>query len=76
MRGEQGCLQYDYHLSCEAPDTVVLLERWADDAALARHARQPHMGRLLALKDAYVEKTWVERFFVAQGPERMDAPKF
>ena len=36
VRAEDGCLQYDYHLSCETPDTVVLLERWRDAAALER----------------------------------------
>ena len=29
VRAEDGCLQYDYHISCEAPDTVVLLDRGA-----------------------------------------------
>ena len=62
VREEAGCLQYDYHLSCETEDTVVLLERWADAAALERHAAQPTMDALRALKETYVEQTRVERF--------------
>ena len=30
VRAEDGCIQYDYHLSLEEPDTVVLLEKWRD----------------------------------------------
>ena len=30
IRAEDGCLRYDYHISCEAADTAVLLEQWRD----------------------------------------------
>jgi len=62
---EAGCLQYDYHLSCEAPDTVVLLEHWESAEALAVHAAQPHMAQIMALKDSYVLHTKVEKFRLA-----------
>ena len=62
VRAEDGCLQYDYHISCEEADTVVLIELWRDAAALAAHQNQPHMGRLPALKEPYVTATSVERF--------------
>ena len=62
VRAEEGCLQYDYHLSCEGEDRVVLLERWADEEALRRHGAQPHMQKLSALKPRYVLDTRVERF--------------
>ena len=62
VRAEDGCLQYDYHLSCEAPDTVVLLERWRDAAALERHLAQPHMERLREIKGGYALDTKLERY--------------
>ena len=62
IRGEEGCLQYDYHLSREGEDRVVLLERWRSEEALRRHSAQPHMQRLAALKPRYVLDTRVERF--------------
>ena len=62
IRAEDGCLQYDYHLSCETPDTVVLLERWRDAAALERHLAQPHMARLRELKGFYALGTKLERY--------------
>lgn len=62
VRGEDGCLQYDYHLSCEAADTVVLIEGWRDAAALAVHQKQPRMSEIQRLKEPYVVSTSVERY--------------
>ena len=62
VRAEDGCLQYDYHISCEAPDTVVLLEQWRDAAALEQHQKQPHMETIRALKADYVTDMKLERF--------------
>ena len=62
VRAEDGCLQYDYHLSCEAPDTVVLLEKWRDAAALDVHSRQPHMAEIAACKEGLVTRTEIERY--------------
>lgn len=62
VRAEDGCLQYDYHLSCEQPDTVVLLEKWRDAAALEAHQAQPHMADIRALKTEYVLEFRLERF--------------
>ena len=67
VRGEDGCLQYDYHLSCEAEDTAVLLERWRDAAALDRHLAQPHMEALRRLKGDYVLDTRAERYEADKG---------
>ena len=62
VRAEDGCLQYDYHISCEAPDTVVLLEQWRDAAALEQHQKQPHMETIRALKADYVTDMKLGRF--------------
>ena len=62
VRAEDGCLQYDYHHSCEAQDTVVLLEKWRDADALAAHGTQPHMRQMPAFKEGRVAATTVERY--------------
>ena len=62
VRAEDGCLQYDYHISCELPDTVVLLEKWRDAAALERHLAQPHMADIGQVKDRFVDSTTLEKF--------------
>ena len=62
VRAEDGCLQYDYHLSLEHPDTVVLLEKWRDADALAAHSAQPHMKQIGACKEGRVLDTAIERY--------------
>jgi len=62
VRSEDGCMQYDYHISCEAPDTVVLLEMWRDAEALTTHMNQPHMKDIGAIKAQMVDNTALLRF--------------
>ena len=62
VRAEEGCLQYDFTLSCEAEDTVILLERWSSAEALAAHAKAPHMQKGPAIKEGRVLSTTIERF--------------
>ncbi len=38
---EAGCEQFDVFQGVDDPDRIVLLERWADQAALDVHAQQP-----------------------------------
>ena len=62
VQAEDGCLQYDYHFSCEKADTVVLLEKWQDAAALEKHMGQPHMAEIRGVKEQYVEETRIEKY--------------
>jgi quinol monooxygenase YgiN len=64
-RQEDGCMQYDYHISCEVPDTVVLVELWRDKEAVKVHAEQPAFQEISKLKDEYVLNTDLQRFKVA-----------
>ena len=57
IRAEAGCLQYEYYLSIENADEILLLERWADPEAQAAHMARPHMALLRELKEQYVAHT-------------------
>ena len=57
IRAEAGCLQYDYYLSIERADEILLLERWTSPQAQAAHLGQPHMATLREIKERYVEST-------------------
>ncbi|WP_374336152.1 putative quinol monooxygenase [Leeia sp.] len=45
-RVEPGCQQYDLHVDQADPLCWVMIERWADAAALEAHLHSPHMARL------------------------------
>ena len=65
VQSEDGCMQYDYHISCEVPDTVVLVELWRDKEAVKVHAEQPAFAEISKIKDEYVLNTDLQRFKVA-----------
>lgn len=61
-RSEPGCLQYALFASRDTPGTFYLLERYADDAALAAHQTSPHFTALVAgLADKLVRKIHIEQ---------------
>lgn len=48
VREEPGCIAYTPHVSREHPDTVVMYEVWADQAALDAHAAGANFSGLAA----------------------------
>ena len=62
VREEDGCLQYDYHISCEKADTVLLVEHWRDQAAVQQHGASENMAKIKALKEVYVDHTEIARY--------------
>jgi len=49
-RAEEGCLQYDLHVSTEVPGEFVFYEKWTGREALERHGETPHLKALAARK--------------------------
>ena len=47
-RKEDGCISYNYGVSVVDPATLVILERWRDQAAVDFHFATPHMATFLA----------------------------
>jgi quinol monooxygenase YgiN len=43
---EEGCLSYALHRDTDAPDAVVVVERWTSPETLAAHRAAPHMVAL------------------------------
>lgn len=62
IRAEDGCHRYDYYFS-EADETeLLLIEAWESKHHQEVHIGQPHMDRLRAMKDAYIETTTLGEF--------------
>ena len=54
-RQEPGNLAYDYFLSVDHPDELLLVEKWKDQAAIELHKTLPHYLRLRELKTPYID---------------------
>lgn len=61
-RQEEGNIRYDFYLSAEDEDKMLLLEQWADEDILSRHQQQPHFRRMGELKKEFVEETIFEKY--------------
>ena len=61
VRAEDGCLQYDYYLSIQDANEVLLAERWTCAEAQKVHLTQPHMAHVRELKEKYVEDMTIRR---------------
>ena len=55
IRAERGCLRYDYYLSVQDADELLLVEQWATRADQQVHMGQSHMQTLLRIKEENVE---------------------
>ena len=61
-RAEAGNLQYDWFRSAENDDDLLLIEKYADEAAVGVHVRQAHVARLVELKERYVDELILEKY--------------
>ncbi|HYA15829.1 MAG TPA: putative quinol monooxygenase [Bryobacteraceae bacterium] len=43
VRKEEGCIQYDLHVSNSEPGKFLFYENWESPEALAKHAQAEHM---------------------------------
>ena len=62
VRSEPGNLKYEYFFPLDDPETVLLIDRWEDQAAIDAHHKSEMMGRIAALREKYGLKMRVERY--------------
>ena len=61
IRAEEGCLRYDYYLSCQYEDEILLLEEWDTAEHQRIHMEQEHMKRLRVIKDDCIADTQLHK---------------
>ena len=61
IRREEGCLRYDYYLSCQNEDEILLLEEWDTAEHQRIHMEQEHMKRLRVIKDDCIADTQLHK---------------
>lgn len=62
IRAEQGNLRYEYYISMEEPDTVLLIDSWTDQKAIDIHHATPMMKTITELREKYELHMAVERY--------------
>ncbi len=62
IRNEKGNLRYEYFISIDDPETVLLIDSWKDQAALDIHHASEMMEKIAALREKYDLTMRAERF--------------
>lgn len=62
IRAEEGTLRYAYFFPIDDPETVLLIDRWKDQASLDAHHKSEMMGKIAELRKKYRLRMRVERF--------------
>lgn len=62
VRAEEGNERYEYFLPMDDPETVLLIDRWRDQAALDVHHKSPVMAQIAALREKHQLRLRVERY--------------
>ena len=66
VRAEEWNERYAYFFPMDDPQTVLLIDRWRDQAALDIHHKTEMMQKIAALREKYHLKMRVERFVEEQ----------
>ena len=53
IRAVEGCIRYDYFFPADDPEGLLLIDEWADQAALDRYHASPMMTEAAALREKY-----------------------
>ena len=62
VRAEDGCLAYDYYLSAQDENTVLLIEKWQSKQHQEIHLTQPHIADIRAAKAEFIEDSYLGEF--------------
>lgn len=69
IRVEEGNLRYEYYQSLDDPETILLIDSWANQEAIDIHHASPIMTTIAALREKYDFHMTVERYNSAETPE-------
>ena len=62
IRGENGCIRYDYYLSEKDPNELLLIEQWETKEHQQIHIGQPHMAKLREFRNDYIAESKLGEF--------------
>ena len=69
IRAEEGNLRYEYYQSMDDPETILLIDSWANQEAIDKHHATPMMDTIAKLREKYDLHMTVERYTVVETPE-------
>ena len=62
-------LRYEYYQALDAPETILLIDSWANQEAIDKHHATPMMDTIAKLREKYDLHMTVERYTAVAMPE-------
>ena len=69
IRAEEGNLRYEYYQSLDDPETILLIDSWANQEAIDKHHATPMMDTIAKLREKYDLHMTVERYSAVETPD-------
>ncbi|MBE6260595.1 MAG: antibiotic biosynthesis monooxygenase [Prevotella sp.] len=69
IRAEEGNLRYEYYQSLDDPETILLIDSWANQEAIDKHHATSMMDTIANLREKYDLHMTVERYTAAETPK-------
>ena len=69
IRAEEGNLRYEYYQSLDDPETILLIDSWANQEAIDKHHTTPMMDTIAKLREKYDLHMTVKRYTAVETPE-------
>ena len=69
IRAEDGNLRYEYYQSLDDPETILLIDSWANQDAIDKHHATPMMDTIVRLREKYDLHMTVERYSAIEMSE-------
>lgn len=69
IRQENGNLRYEYFLPLDDPETILLIDSWANQEAIDVHHSLPLMKTIIELREKYDLHMKVERYVSDELPQ-------
>ena len=69
IRAEEGNLRYEYYQSLDDPETILLIDCWANQEAIDKHHATSMMDTIVRLREKYDLHMTVERYSAIEMPE-------
>ena len=69
IRAEEGNLRYEYYQSLDDPETILLIDSWANQEAIDKHHATSMMDTIVRLREKYDLHMTVERYSAIEMPE-------
>ncbi len=76
IRAENGNLRYEYYISMDDPETVLLIDSWVDQKAIDVHHASQMMKTIAELREKYDLHMTVERFVSDESGDGAEDDRF